>query len=575
MKVSLALLGLVSVVADSYDDQAEAIVAKMSVNQWIAQMAQVNIGFILNADGSVNTNAITQCAKLGVGSFLNGAFTPSQWRTLVSQIQSIYAANNAPPALYGLDSVHGANYVTGAILSPHQINKGSTFNPSLVQNSAFITARDTVAGGVNWVFAPGLDLTVHKRWSRVYETFGEDPYLASQLGIAAVKGIQSAPGVAASIKHFIGYGATSNGDDRGPAYLNDYQVLNYHAPSFIEAVKNANPLSVMASYVSVNDVPMVVNTHLTVDLLRNDLGFNGVLLTDWEDIYNLNYVHKLVNNNQDAIAMSMSKSSVDMSMIPYDLSFISLAQNLVNAGTIPSSRFRQSAKRIIKMKLQMGLYQNSVPGGDYVGLVGSAADRQAALDVARESIILLKNQNNVLPLSGQPKIFLTGPSIDNIGYLCGGWTWLWQGVTDNSKFPGSYSIKGAFQNLYSDQSKISSLQGVDISGVTTDSLNTAKYMASQAQYTIIAVGEQPYAEMVGNTPDATLPAGQLQYIRDIASTGTKVILVLVQGRPRLLNGVADVVHAVIDAMLPCMMGGQAIAEIILGIVNPSGRLSIT
>ncbi|EQC40832.1 hypothetical protein SDRG_01899 [Saprolegnia diclina VS20] len=571
----LALVAAVAVAQD-FDAQAEAIVAKMTPSQWIGQMAQANIGVILGSDGQLSVNAVTQCAKAGVGSFLNGAMPAAKWRAMITQIQAIYKANNAPPALYGLDSVHGANYVNDAILSPQQINKGATFNAKIVQDSAFITARDTSAGGVNWVFAPGLDVTNHKRWSRVYETFGEDPYLASELGIAAVNGIQSVPGVAAAVKHFIGYGATSSGDDRAPAYLDDYQLLNYHAPPFIAAIQSANALSVMASYVSVNGVPMVANSRLTNDLLRSDIGFNGLLLTDWEDIYNLNYVHKLVSNNQDAVAMSMSKSSVDMSMIPNDLSFIGYAQNLLNAGTIAASRYRASAKRIIKMKLQLGLFETPVPGANNVNLVGGASDRQASLELARESIVLLKNKDRVLPIRSNASVFVTGPAHDNIGYLCGGWTWEWQGVSGNAKFPGSQSVLSAFQSLVAaNGGKVTSLQGVDINGGTTDSLADAKAKAGAADYTVIVVGETPYAEMVGNVPDAALPAGQLQYIRDIASTGTKVILVLVEGRPRLLNGVADVVHAVIDAMLPCHMGGQAIAEIILGLTNPSGRLSMT
>ncbi|OQR91778.1 glycoside hydrolase, partial [Achlya hypogyna] len=499
--IGLAVLAAVGV-AEDWDAQAEAIVAKMTPAQWIGQMAQVNIGFILDGNNKLSTDAVTQCAKAGVGSFLNGVMSAPQWRSMITQIQQIYAANGAPPVLFGLDSVHGANYVNGAVLSPQQINKGASFNPTLVQQSAYITARDSAAGGLNWVFSPGVDVTTHKRWSRVYESFGEDPYLSSVLGQAAVTGIQSMPGVAATLKHFIGYGATSSGDDRGPAYLSDYEVLNYHAPPFIAAVA-AGALSIMSSYVSNNGVPMVANTPLTVNLLRNDMGFNGVLVTDWEDIYNLNNVHHIVSNNQDAVGLSMAKSSVDMSMIPYDLSFIGFAQNLLNSGKTPASRFRESAKRIIKLKLKLGLFSTPVPGASAVSLVGSETDRQAALEMARESIVLLKNKNSALPLKSQPRIFLTGPSMDDVGLLCGGWTQQWQGVMGNDKFPGYQSIKGALLNMYSDKSKITSMRGIDINGVATDPLATAKAMAQAAEYTIVVVGEAPYAEMVGNIPDAT------------------------------------------------------------------------
>nr|AIG56285.1 secreted protein [Achlya hypogyna] len=570
-----ATVGLAAGASD-WNALAEAKVAAMSVDEWIGQMTQINLSYITNADGSLNETKVRECAKLRVGSFLNGAMDAAAWRKMLDRIQAIFKEEGAPPVLYGLDSIHGASYTKGAALSPQQTNKGASFNRELVKQSAYITARDSAASGINWIFAPNGDVVVHKRWSRIFESYGEDPYLVSEMIAEAVNGIQSVPGVAANFKHFIAYGATSTGDDRGNAYPSDYEVLNYYSPPFVSAI-NAGALSGMSSYVVVNDVPMVSNKKLTVDLLRRDMGFDGLLVTDWQDIYNLLNHNVGVTTRQQAIAMSLNQASIDMSMVPDDPDFIQLSKNLLNAGTLKAARFREGAKRVVKMKLQLGMYDTPVPGANLVSQVGSDADRAQALALARESIVLLKNKDNVLPLADRPKLFLTGPSIDNIGYLCGAWTWEWQGVSGNDQFPKGKSILKGFQDIYGADasSKIKVMQGVDIDGVMTDNLANAKSHAAQADYTIIAVGEKPSTEVSGNIADATLPAGQLQYIRDIASTGTKVILVLVEARPRILNGVADVVHAVINAMLPCEAGGQAIAEIVTGAVNPSGRLTIT
>ncbi|KDO28171.1 hypothetical protein SPRG_06218 [Saprolegnia parasitica CBS 223.65] len=569
-----ALAAAQNATADDLDARAEAIIAAMTPHQWIAQMAQINIGYITYPDGSLNEAAVAQCARIGVGAFLNGFLDVHQWRSMISRIQAIYAEHHVAPVLYGLDSLHGANYVHGAVMGPQQINNGATFNPALVSRFGAITARDLAAAGVNWALAPGLDVAQHKRWPRVYETFGEDPYLTSELGVAAVNGIQSVRSVAATFKHFGAYGASATGDDLGTAFVSEYELLNYYTPSFTAAIR-AGVLSGMTGYASINDVPMVVNEKMTIDLLRQDMGFDGVLVTDWEDIYHLNFVHHLVNSNMEAVRVAMTKSSVDVSMVPYDASFVGYAESLLKAGKLPAKRFRASAKRVIKLKLRLGLFDAPMHGAEDVARVGSGADRDAALDIARESIVLLQNKQDVLPLRNEPRLFLTGPSVDNIGYLCGGWTWEWQGRRDNSVFPGSQSIRAAFTSMYKDASRLSFLPGIDIQGNHVGNYSSALEKARAAEYTVIVVGEAPYAESFGNIKDAALPAGQLQYIRDIASTGTKVILVLVEGRPRLLNGVADVVHAVIDAMLPCHMGGQAIAEIILGVTNPSGRLSMT
>ncbi|EQC24937.1 hypothetical protein SDRG_17174, partial [Saprolegnia diclina VS20] len=321
MKV-LHLLSLLSTLAAAvdYDAQAEAIVAKMTTDEWIGQMTQLDLSYIMDGNGKLNESKVRECAKLRVGSFLNGQMNVTEWRSLLGRIQDIFKEEGAPPMLFGLDSIHGASYTFGAALSPQQTNKGSSFNRDLVRKSAYVTARDSAASGVNWIFAPNGDVVVHKRWSRIFESYGEDPYLVSEMIAEAVTGIQSVPGVAANFKHFVAYGATSTGDDRGGAFPTEYQLLNYYSLPFLSAI-NAGALSGMASYEVVNNVPMVSNQKLTVDLLRKDMKFDGLLVTDWFDIYSLIDHNVGVSTRQAAIAMSLNQASIDMSMVPDDPDF--------------------------------------------------------------------------------------------------------------------------------------------------------------------------------------------------------------------------------------------------------------
>ncbi|KAG9413955.1 hypothetical protein AC1031_013157 [Aphanomyces cochlioides] len=395
------------------------------------------------------------------------------------------------------------------------------------------------------------------------------------MGRAIVHGLQDNNTIAACFKHFIGYAATPTGHDRDPLTLTDYEVLNYYLPPFKAAI-DAGALTGMMNYVSLNGKPMGSNHKMLVDLLRHDLGFHGMLVTDYAVINELATFHHVATSQEDAVRLSLKETSIDMSMVAGDTLFINHTKALVDAKKLSLHRLRQSVQRITALKLQLNLYETPVPGASKVSSAGDDASKALALSMASESIVLLKNVNKTLPLQGSsPKIFLTGPSIANIGHLCGGWSLTWQGASGNAMFPHGRSIQDAFHDLCP-SCQIDAMEGVDIEGdLSKADIERAKTKAAAAEYTIVVVGEGPYAEKPGDIDDLSLPQGQLDYVKALSANATKLNVVLVQGRPRLLHGVADLAHAVVNAMLPCELGGRAIVEMLLGNVNPSGKLPFT
>ncbi|KAG6610183.1 Lysosomal beta glucosidase [Phytophthora cinnamomi] len=502
---------------DVYNSQAQAIVDGFSVAQVLGQMTQINIGQVLNSDYSLNEDSVRTYAKLYVGSYLNTpwgseidgkwGWNATEWRAIVSRIQEItMEENGGHPMVYGIDSVHGAIYVAGAVIFGQEINSGASFNPDLVYEVGKITGRDTEAAGIPWIFGPILDLAQNPLWARTYETFGEDPYLCSVLGDAIIRGLQSNNQTAACMKHFVGYSKTPTGHDRDGVTMADFDLLNYFVKPYQAGIA-AGALSTMENYISINGIPVVANTKILEDLVRNDLAYD--------------------------------------------------------------------AKRVIKMKLKLGLYETPVPGAGYEYLVGNDDDKAVALDLARESIVLLKNDNNILPLANGSSVFLTGHSADNIGYQCGGWSVAWQGYSGNDMFPNGVSVRQGLENVVGNNS-FTFFNGLSASGnYTSEDLATAVALASQHEYTIAVIGESTYAEKPGDIDDLALPSGQIAYVEALAATGTKVILVLFEGRPRLLDTLPDTASAVVHGLLACELGGQAMAEILYGEVNPSGRLPLT
>ncbi|KAJ8548688.1 hypothetical protein ON010_g10983 [Phytophthora cinnamomi] len=567
------------------DTRAQSIVDGFTTAQVIGQMTQIDISTVMNPkDNTLNEDWVRLYAQRYVGSYLNTiwdepmqkkfGWTASEFRAVVKRIQEIsMEENGGHPIIYGLDSVHGANYVDGAVIFPQQINGGASFNPDLVYEMGRTTARDTEAAGIPWVFGPILDISQNPLWSRTYETFGEDPYLGSVMADAIVRGLQSYNQTAACMKHFIGYSKTPTGHDRDNVIMADYDLLNYFLPPFKAAIE-AGAMSTMENYISINGDPVIANPRILNDLLRSDLGFDGLLVSDWAEINNLKDWHRVVNSYEDAVALSLKETSLDMSMVPNDTKFIEYAQNMLKKYPENEARLRKSAKRIIKTKLKLGLYENPVPGEQFVSMVGSDDDKTAALNMARESIVLLKNAEDVLPLPKDASVFLTGHSANNVGYQCGGWSKAWQGYSGNSMFPNGVSVRQGFENLVGNNS-FTYFNGLLANGsISDEDLATAVSFASQHEYTVAVIGESQYTEKPGDIDDLALPEGQVKYIEALRATNTKMIVVLFEGRPRLLGSIPDHSMAIIDGLLPCELGGQAMAEIIYGEVNPSAIIFV-
>uniref|UniRef100_H3G931 beta-glucosidase n=1 Tax=Phytophthora ramorum TaxID=164328 RepID=H3G931_PHYRM len=476
--------------------------------------------------------------------------------------------------IFGVDAAHGNSLLSDTVFFGHQINAAATFNPDIAYEQARITARDALAAGIPWVFDPVLDIVHNPLWPRVYETFGEDPYLISTMGVAMVRGIQSYNESAACMKHWIGYSWSATGKDKDGAEISDYDLMNSYFPPFKAAV-DAGLLTGMENYISVNGAPVIENTKLMTTLLREDLGFDGLMVSDYGEINQLTEFHRTARSTEEATKFALERTSLDMSMVGRNQAFTNATNKLIEESPEIIDRLKQSVRRIVKTKLKLGLYDNPMPGAEYVDMVGSDDDVAAALTGARESIVLLQNNDSTLPLLKNASVFLTGPSAHNIGYQCGGWSLQVWGVSGNDMFSHGVSVKQGFEVIAANDS-FTYFNGLNITGNYTDvDLATAKEYASQAEYTIAVIGEEPYEEKSGDIDDLSLPAGQIEYVKELASTGTKVIVVLFEGRPRLLGGLPENVYAILNGMLACELGGQAVAEIAYGDVNPSGRMPIT
>ncbi|RLN95793.1 hypothetical protein BBJ28_00020185 [Nothophytophthora sp. Chile5] len=572
----------------------------MTVHQKAAQMTQMDIYSMMDGDErdprrALKRDVVAKYARAGVGSILNSPFaggpvggrtgwTASEWRDVIQQIQQIYREEGAAvPMLYGVDTIHGATYVQGATLFGQPISAAASFNPQLVYRMGAVAAKDTLSAGIPWIFSPVLGIAVQPKWSRVYETFGEDPLVSSVLGAALVRGLQSSGKTAACMKHFIGYSNVREGLDRADNVITDWELVNYYAPSFLAAV-NAGVRTAMESYVSINGVPVIASKKLLVDLLRHDMNFTGLLVSDYSEVDRMYSEHHLVPSVADAVRVTLQETSLDMNMSPNLQAFGDTIDALVTKGLIPESRLDESVRRILELKRDLGLFASSHEDArDNVEDVGSSADQEDALALARESVILLENHDNSLPIdmAKTSSVFVTGPASDNKGFLCGGWSVFWQGSSNSSLFPNGKTIKEAVQ-LKAASSKghmqVAHLDVMDIDGNgSPQDFQRGLELAAKSEYTLVALGEANYAEKTGDLLSSmALPTGQLRYLEALTKlNSTKVIVVLVSGRPRLLEGAHAGAAAVLLSMLPCEQGGEALADVIFGDVNPSARLPMT
>ena len=559
------------------------LLAKMTLKEKVGQMTQLEIGMV--ADGKDQALRINP-AKLrkavveyGVGSILNvfeEALPLPRWREMIPQIQAAARETRlAVPVLYGIDTIHGANYVLGATLFPQPLAMAATWNPQLMLEGSRVAAAETRAAGIPWNFSPVLDVGRQPLWPRLWETFGEDPYLATVMGVAAVRGYQGDSAarpdrVAASLKHYAGYSYPTTGHDRTPALIPEVTMREYFLPPFAAAVE-AGALSVMVNSGEVNGIPGHVNAWLLKDVLRGEMGFDGVVVSDWEDIKKLVNIHRVAATEKDATRMAVM-AGIDMSMVPSDYSFADLLVKLVEEGAVPMARIDEAVTRILTMKARVGLFEDPLLGTKAPMELSSAASRKLALEAARESLILLKNDAGTLPLARGRRVLVTGPAADSMPALNNGWSLTWQGNRPALYPADRPTIRRALESRLG-AGQVAYVAGSDFEKEID--IGAAVAAARSADVIVLCLGESSYAETPGNIDDLTLPEPQLRLAAALADTGKPVVLLLVEGRPRVVRTIVDRAHAIVLALNPAVEGGTAIADVLLGDVNPSGKLPIT
>ena len=579
-----ALLLMVTANAQTASTHVEDLLSRMTLEEKVGQMTQLTLtplaGDPSNGTGRVALNAEKlreAVVTRAIGSIINvhyDALSVEGWHEVLREVHDTAAESRLGiPVVYGIDHVHGANYIIGGTHFPHAHGAAGSFDRDLVERSARVTASETAAAGLPWNFAPVLDVGRQPLWPRYYETFGESPVVAAELGAATVRGMQESGEVAATLKHYLGYGGPVSGRDRTPIDGSHRLVRERYLPPFRAAVE-AGALSVMINSGEIDGVPVHISRYWLTDVLRDELGFEGVAVTDWEDIIFLHTRHRVAATMKDAVRMAV-EAGIDISMTPNDYDFIDLLVELVEEGTISEDRIDVSVRRILTMKERLGLFDDPYPDAGRMNAVGTAENRAVARDLARRSITLLKN-DGVLPLEAGANVAVIGPAADDVTALHGGWSYSWQG-NQAGLFPeGSATLLSAITDRRSGDALVSHSPGSGWDAPLDDgALEVAAQIASQADVVVLALGETGYAEWVGDIQDLTLPQAQLDLADAVMATGTPVVLVLLEGRPRVVAPVVEGAAAVVFAGWPGTEGAEALAEILYGEVNPSGRLAFT
>ncbi|MGM0376225.1 MAG: glycoside hydrolase family 3 N-terminal domain-containing protein, partial [Bacteroidota bacterium] len=489
------------------------------------------------------------------------------------------------PIVYGVDAIHGTTYTDGATFFPQQIGQAATWNRELVRKGGEITAYETRASSIPWNFSPVLDMGRDPRWPRMWETFGEDVYLSSQLGIELVKGyegenndVDDPEHVASCLKHFLGYGTPYSGKDRTPAYIPEIELRERHLPAFRAAVENGAH-SVMVNSGLINGIPTHADTYLINEVLKKELGFEGVVVTDWQDIENIHDRDKVASTQKEAVKLAVN-AGVDMSMIPYNFDFCDHLVELVNEGEVPMSRIDDAVRRILNMKYKLGLFETPVTNYEDYEKFGSEEFEKAAYETASESITLLKNEKDVLPLPRDSKVLVTGPNADTMRPLNGGWSYSWQGELVD-EFAGEYSSILEAITDQAGEENVTYVPGVeyDMDGKYWEEnpgdLDEVTTAAKDVDYIVLCIGENSYTEKPGDLHDLTLSENQIELAQTAILTGKPVIAVLNEGRPRIIREIVPGLKGILHAYLPGNFGGMAVADVIFGDVNPSGKLPYT
>lgn len=578
------------------ESRVNEIVSKMSLEDKVGQMCEVTMDLVtidtlVNGEVQLDPGKVDSIFnKYRVGSVLNVplgyAQTPETWYRIISGLQKASVDALRIPQITGVDQNHGSTYTMGGTMFPQEINMAATFNRDIVREGAKITAYEARACDIPWLYNPVMDLGRNPVWSRIWESFGEDPYVNGAMAVEVVKGYQGEDpnnvgpqNVAACLKHYMAYGNPVSGKDRTPASISLTDLREKYFHPYKEAIR-AGALSVMVNSGIVNGVPFHSNYEFLTVWLKEGLNWDGMIVTDWADIHNLWKRDKIAHDYKEAIMLAIN-AGIDMSMTPYDVEFCTLLKELVTEGKVKMDRIDDAVSRIIRLKLRLGLfeYPNTNPS-DYP-LFGSAEYAAAALEAATQSEVLLKNTNNILPLEKGKKILVTGPNANSMRSLNGGWSYTWQGSED-PKFHENYNTICEALALEFGADKVIFEAGMDYSEAygqfeTVENLRIEKAVAAARNVDVIVacVGENSYTETVGNTNDLTLPDSQMKLVKELAKTGKPIILVLNEGRPRIIREIEPLCAAVINIMLPGNYGGDALAKLLSGESNFSGRLPYT
>ncbi|HNS23118.1 MAG TPA: glycoside hydrolase family 3 N-terminal domain-containing protein [Sedimentisphaerales bacterium] len=567
------------------DGKVRKLVAQMTVEEKVGQMTQITLeqfaksgqdGYLILDEAKLRDGIVNH----HLGSILNcggQARTVENWQEIITKIQDVTTKETrlGIPIIYGIDTIHGANYVLGATIFPQNIAMAATGNAPLMEKIGEISALETRAAGIPWNFAPVLDVARQPMWPRVFETFGEDPYIASTMGAAYIRGQQgddiSDPlKVAVCMKHYLGYSWPQSGRDRTPAYIPDRQLRQWFVPPFAAAVK-AGAVTCMANSSEINGVPVHSSSFYLKDLLRDELGFRGFVVSDWADIENLYTREKVAKDRREAVKMAVL-AGVDMSMVPYDYSFYDTLVQLVQDGEVPMKRIDEAVREILRVKYMLGLFEKPYPTKSLVASVGTAASQKVNLQAAREAMTLLKNDGDLLPLVKSRKVLVTGPTANKLSVLNSGWTFTWQGDKEELYPQDKNTVLEAIRG------KVGEANVTYVDAVAFDKeIDIAKAVEAAAGVDVIVacIGEPAYCETPGNIDDLTMSEPQLNLVEALAKTGKPVVLVLVEGRPRVIRTIVDDAKAILMAYTPGVEGGQAVADVLFGDVNPSGKLPLT
>jgi beta-glucosidase len=579
----------------------EKLMAQMTVEEKVGQMTQLTLDVITQGDNIhssyepllLNVDSVRKAiVQYHVGSVLNTANnrarTIEKWQEVVGSIQELALEETrlGIPVIYGIDAIHGATYTAGATMFPQQIAQAASWNRSLVKEAASITAYEVRASSIPWNFSPVLDLGIDPRWPRHWETFGEDPFLCAEMGAQVVDGYQGndldgTTSVAACLKHFLGYSASSSGKDRTPAYMPEEVLREYHLASFKKSI-DAGAASIMINSGLINGIPVHANYNILTKLLKEELGFEGLVVSDWMDIENIHKRDKVATSHKEAIKMAIN-AGVDMSMVPYNYTrYCTLLTELVKEGEVSMYRIDDAVRRILNLKYKLGLFNPSSGNCNNYPKFGSKEYEKAAYQTAAEAITLLKNENDILPFSKESgqKILVCGPNANSMRTLNGGWTYSWQGEK-TEEFAGQYNtILEAIRKEFGDQ-QVLYHPGVEYnwhgsySDLKNEDLEGAVKAAKQADVVVLCLGENSYTEKPGDLHDLTIAREQQDLALALSETGKPIILVLNEGRPRIISEFANKMEAIVQVYLPGNFGGDALADILSGDVNPSGKLPYT